>query len=130
MDTALYDSLAQFFARQKDTTERKGGRRVANQNDKENTAMIDEKAPRLQTLAKEVLALLVIDSEVFRTHGPAESLRKSLISLAMALAQPGVCDAASREKLRLTLDAWLSSERSRLLREDISKARDLALGKI
>lgn len=68
----------------------------------------------------EPLVMAVLDSDPDRQAQQPEHIRKSRVGLAVAFVERGVQESAS---LAAILDAWLKSERSRPLREDVERAR-------
>jgi hypothetical protein len=125
IDIALYEELGTFLSHTaKSPMLEDGARRPANQNDKENGAEEDE--AEVERFSQDlILALLGHDS--FRGEGLSqpETLRKSRVRLGLVMVERRGCNASSRGQLAPILDMWLRSERSRPLREDIEKARDI-----
>ena len=120
VDVALFDALAKLFSRLAKTSLDEGGRRGANQSDKEDNVS----GAALEAFSEQIVALLT-SHESSRPHSASsEKLRKSRVNLAVSLAQSEVGSPASRVQLASIFDTWLESERSRPLREEIQKGRD------
>jgi hypothetical protein len=118
IDVAMFDAAAIFFSRLSKTS-KEGGRRAANQSDKENDS-------RPHQAFEAFLALLLEDDDSSRDAGSQpELLRKSRVQLALAVSGSEVCSASSRARLASQLGTWILSERSRPLREDMQKAKSI-----
>ena len=125
VDLALFEGLGTLLS---DTTKfpllKDGRRRAANQSDKENGSEENEADADLERFLQEII-LAVFSHDSSRLEASPEKLRKSRVRLSRILAESSGCNAMSRGKLASIFDMWLRSERSRPLREDIEKAKEI-----
>lgn len=126
-DAIIYESLATFVSKDTELRKEKGGRRSANQGDKENGAASNEASradpePFERFLEKVVAALFSHDSARDYSTDP-EKVRKLRVALALALSRNNLCSRSSRTSLATILDRWHASERSKPLREELETAR-------
>lgn len=126
VDLAVYEGLGTFLSgTAKSFTLEEGRWRPANQSEEQNGA--DENQAELERFLEEViLALTSHDSS--RLEASPENVRKSRVRLGLTLVERRACNAVSRGRLASILDKWLNVERSRPLREDLEKARDINAG--
>lgn len=116
IDTAMYEGAGTFLSRTaKSPSVEEGRLRAANQENEGNGAA--------DTNTHELALAIISHSESSRVE--PEMLRKSRVRLGLTLVERSGCNASSRSRLASIFDMWLTTERSRPLREDIEKARDL-----
>jgi hypothetical protein len=127
----LYDGLSSFVsATAKGTADISmydGRRRIANQDESENGS--GENQTELARFLQEAVLALFSHSSGDSSRNEPESFnlkfRKSRASLGLSLVGHHACNAASRGFLASIFDTWLQSERSRPIRDELEKARDL-----
>lgn len=113
LDTILCENAASFFTR---FNEKDGGRQKgANQNG----ANREEK--EMEEFSDQII-LALLSRDLSAT--PTEFARRTRIDLASALARSHVVSQASRNRLAQSLDSWLSTERSRPLRDEITRVAE------
>lgn len=113
LDTALCENAASFVSSLRANDG--GSRAGANQNGA--IREISEVGYEAFT-HRVILALLSHDMAA----NPTESARKARTELASALAGSSVVSKDSRAQLASIFESWLKSERSKLLRDEISSA--------
>ena len=129
IDATIYESLARYVSNDTERGSDKGGRRSANQGDKENGAALDEASlasrvePELleRFLEKAVAVFFSHDSSRDYSTDP-ERVRKLRVALALALSRNQLGSESSRASLAAILDKWHASERSKPLREELQSA--------
>jgi hypothetical protein len=115
VDLALCQRAASFVTRV--SAVEGGSRTTANQNGAQDSA---DSAEKFAAFANELVLALLSDYD----HATTESARKAHVALASALAQSGLLsNDSSRAQLGSILDTWLNSERSKLLRDEITHAK-------
>jgi hypothetical protein len=116
VDLALCQRAASFVTRVSAVEE--GSRKMANQNGAKDGA---DSAEKFAAFANELVLALLSDYD----HATTELSRKAHIGLASALAQSRLLlNDGSRAQLKSVLDTWLSSERSKSLRDEITHAQE------
>jgi hypothetical protein len=128
IETALYDGLNSFVSATAkgtaDISTNDGRRRTANQDENENGSG-ENQTELARFLQEAVLALFSHTSGDSARNAEPEALRKSRAGLGSSLVGHHAINAASRGFLASIFDTWLQSERSRPIRDELEKARDL-----
>lgn len=110
VDTALCENAASFVSRFSSDNEQ--SLTGTNQNGANRESSYEAFTHQI------ILALLSHDLST----APTESARKARTELASALVGSSVVSKDSRSLLASIFDAWLKSERSKLLRDEITRA--------
>jgi hypothetical protein len=113
LDTALCENAASFVSKFSSDGER--NQTGANQNGANREISFEAFTHQI------ILALLSHDLSTT----PTESARKARTELASALVGSSVVSNESRVLLASIFDAWLKSERSKLLRDEITRALEV-----